>query len=142
MSQIITPKGLKIELTSKIEGTFTPKTIIESIKITQVNSNRSSIFMNCVLLEYDTQLLIYQKRLFSKKCSLRFKIIFDEHNESAILNLKKSFFKGFLSFSIYKKDISCLLKTEGYFYKIQLPKNSWLTANQYLKFTLPNKIFK
>jgi hypothetical protein len=142
MSELVTSKGLKIKLPVQNEACGTLKVIYEGVKVTQVSPNTSSVFINCVLLKYDDYFLIYQKRLFSKKTSLRFYIKFNELNEASLLKLKKSFIKSFLSFTIQKNDISNYLKNDQYYYEIQLPKNNWLTNGQYLKFTLPNNIFK
>ena len=93
MSNLITPKGLKIKLPQTIAGSFKSNTIIEGIKITHVGSPSSTVFMKCVLLKTNDELLIYQKRLFSKKCSLRFHIKFTAENEGVNLNMRKVFLK-------------------------------------------------
>ena len=141
MSKIITSKGLKIVLPLELAESFTSKTILEGIKITQVSPNTISVFMNCVLLTDEQHLLIYQKRLFSKKCNLRFNIKLTDQLENSDLNLKKNMVKGVLSFSISKKDIECNQSGVEYAYKLYLPDSSWLTSGQYLKFTLPHKMF-
>ena len=141
MSNIITPKGLKIVLPK--EKTFiNPIKIFEGIKITQVASpQRSSVFIKCVLLVFDNELLIYQKRLFSKKCSLRFYIKFIEEDESSDLDLLKDFFRGALSFKLSKKNVISTKVKNGYSYNIPLPDSSWLTQGQYLSFVLPDMIY-
>jgi len=140
MSNLLTPKGLKIVL-PKEKTVINPIEIFEGLKITQVGSPQSTVFINCVLLVYEDELLIYQKRLFSKKCSLRFYIKFIDGDEISELNLVKDFFKGALSFKLSRKSIISTKDKDEYSYKIPLPDSSWLTQGQYLSFNLPNMIY-
>ena len=140
MQKIITPNGLQI-LLPKEENLGVPKKIVEGIKITQVGSPQSTIFTKCILLLFDSKLLIYQKKLFSKKCRLRFTIELLENNKTSELNLLKDFFKGTLSFTIDKKELIPKKEEKGeYSYTINLPESSWLTQEQYLSFILPEPL--
>jgi hypothetical protein len=139
MNTFITPNGLHIVLPEN-GSEHHVKLIREGLRITQVGSPRSTVFTHCIVLKYADELLIYQKRLFSKKCSLRFRIMLLDEQQTPAAQIKNSIRLGYLTFSVEQSNIQMTEIPEGYSYVIPLPNDSFLTQGQYLSFTLDEVI--
>jgi hypothetical protein len=140
MELYTTPKGLQIILPQ--EWSVDNLLLLgEGLRITQVGSPRSTVFNYCVLLKQGSTLAIYQKRLFPKKCSVRFEITLEDNSSANTNEVKKALKWGYLQFAVLIIDCKVESKGTTNHYTIPLPNDSFLTQGQYLSFDCEKQLW-
>jgi hypothetical protein len=140
MELFITPKGLQITLPQQWSVDYLIL-LGEGLRITQVGSPSSTVFNNCVLVKHESTIAVYQKRLFSKKCSVRFEITLEDNTSASINDVKKAFKLGYLQFTVRISDCKVESKGTTNRYTIPLPNDSFLTQGQYLSFDCEQRLW-
>lgn len=100
-------------------------------RVEQHGSPRSVIFRNCIVRVTNLRIIIAQKMLLSKGHALRFVI---EYNKlSGNTDLKATFRKGYLNFTVTAADLKVDEKNGEHFVRIDIPHTA-LTGNQYVEY--------
>ena len=104
----------------------------KGVRVEQAGSPQSTIFINCIVRVTDRRIIIAQKLFLRKdKYALRHVISYSRGADET--DLKTTFAKGYLNFSVRRDDVKIERDGEKDFIRIDIPE-SVLTRRQYIRF--------
>ncbi|HOP29409.1 MAG TPA: hypothetical protein P5120_09155 [Spirochaetota bacterium] len=105
----------------------------KSVRVEQAGSPRSTIFINCIVRVTDRRIIVAQK-LFLRKDKYALRHVISYSSGADETDLKTTFAKGYLNFSVRRDDVKIEREGEKDFIRIDIPE-SVLTRRQYVRFS-------